>query len=426
MKTRARRWLFYGMTALLLSFSAEMIAQLGYYFAYGFRWHPDRLAAFGSIGPYGTAQIRALDMERPRTFMHPYLGRYTATKRTDPANFGSYAIADTPPLKYGADTISVVLLGGSVALQIGLEGKLVQALQAELATRGLRGRKVRLLVAAQSGGKQPVQLLAVLNLLMQGIRIDVAISLDGFNEINFGPSLNHRVKLNSTYPYSWFLLQRLRWGGFDPSVIGRRNALVADEHRLLFRSSRPFHHYSALVGFVLTHQVNNLSGQILAVQAKALASVGKWRPDELGPRVGLTPAQDVRASAAMWERTNRLVHGLARRHGFVFLPFLQPIQYAPGGKPLSPEERETAYSPGGKYGRAWNVGHGYPLLRSAGARMARDGIRFVDASGLFRDERRTVYSDECCHFNQRGIDALVAFIARHTAQALADRVGRSK
>jgi hypothetical protein len=96
--------------------------------------------------------------------------------------------------------------------------------------------------------------------------------------------------------------------------------------------------------------------------------------------------------------------------GFHYLHFLQPNQYDKGSRQLTDEEMELAFEPGPfPYKEA--VGLGYPLLKEEGRRLVQKGVHFTDLSKMFIDEKRTVYSDKCCHFNQLGYDLLADSIA---------------
>src|SRR5262249_17471047 len=94
--------------------------------------------------------------------------------------------------------------------------------------------------------------------------------------------------------------------------------------------------------------------------------------------------------------------------------FLQPNQYPPGSKPLSPEERRLAY---------WHdlparsiIEEGYPLLREAGKRLARRGVRFHDLSLAFARVEATLYVDNWCHFNPKGNEILAEAMPHATLQ----------
>jgi hypothetical protein len=62
------------------------------------------------------------------------------------------------------------------------------------------------------------------------------------------------------------------------------------------------------------------------------------------------------------------------------------------------------------------VERGYPVLQRVGADL-RARERFLDATAIFDDEPSAVYSDDCCHYTQRGNDLLADFIAARVVEA---------
>jgi hypothetical protein len=94
------------------------------------------------------------------------------------------------------------------------------------------------------------------------------------------------------------------------------------------------------------------------------------------------------------------MHELAEGHGARYYHFLQPNQYVPGSKVLSAEERQMAYTEGHPYGNF--VVRGWDHLRKEGEDLRRQGVAFHDLTEIFAGVEETVYSDDCCHLNDRG------------------------
>ena len=44
----------------------------------------------------------------------------------------------------------------------------------------------------------------------------------------------------------------------------------------------------------------------------------------------------------------------------------------------------------------------------------KEGIQFHDITMIFKDEKETIYSDDCCHLNKKGNDVL----AHHIGQTI--------
>ena len=92
----------------------------------------------------------------------------------------------------------------------------------------------------------------------------------------------------------------------------------------------------------------------------------------------------------------------------MYLHVLQPTLLDTGSKVPTPQEAADA-----KANEHWEHGVevGYPLLRQAGRSLAQRGVRFLDASGVFRDFEERIYKDPC-HFGRLGNEILAEAIGR--------------
>ena len=150
---------------------------------------------------------------------------------------------------------------------------------------------------------------------------------------------------------------------------------------------------------------------------QALRSIAARRSyQRLGPRQTLDRAQTLALSVDAWERSSVEMHHLASGAGLVYVHLLQPNQYLEGSKPLSDKERRSFYKPSSPYGST--AREGLPMLRARGERLRAAGVRFHDLTQLFANERRTVYSDECCHFDPLGRQLLAARVGLAVVEGL--------
>ena len=67
-----------------------------------------------------------------------------------------------------------------------------------------------------------------------------------------------------------------------------------------------------------------------------------------------------------------------------------------------------------------HVVKGYPLLREAGADLARRGVHFVDLTQLFAGSREETYYDTCCHFTLQGYERIAREAARLILTVMTD------
>ena len=80
------------------------------------------------------------------------------------------------------------------------------------------------------------------------------------------------------------------------------------------------------------------------------------------------------------------------------------------------EELEVAINPvQSPYKMAVELG--YRELIGAGAELPGLGVAFQDLTPLFREEARSVYNDQCCHFNDLGYRLIAEAIGRAVVAA---------
>ncbi len=353
--------------------------------------------------------------------LHPFLGFvYTPEyNQLEERNLRSLVVADSgffvlrePPPPPSERPLRVGVFGGSVAMVFAFQGG--RALAAELApAAGPRGVVIE--SWALGGYKQPQQLMTLAWLLARGEAPDVVVNLDGFNEIALPRTENLRHGINPFYPRAW---ERRVAAAPDPRQELLEGEVAYLENRraeIAAAFSRPALRWSVSWNFLWRWRDRRAAAEAAGARLRLAAH----RPPDQ-PWVAHGPAyrpggsdQVVRDLVSMWEHSSLAMHHMAAGAGLPYHHFLQPNQYLPGSKPLAPLELETAYKPGHHYREP--VEQGYPALREAGRRLAEQGVAFHDLTQLFAEERRAVYSDDCCHLNLLGYE----LIAKAIAEAIA-------
>ena len=92
-----------------------------------------------------------------------------------------------------------------------------------------------------------------------------------------------------------------------------------------------------------------------------------------------------------------------------YVHVLQPNQYLSRSKIYSDFEQENCLKRVGTVGRF--IPLLYPQMVERGTELAEAGVAFVDLTMVFADSADTLYSDDCCHFNERGYELLAQRIA---------------
>ncbi|MEM7410019.1 MAG: hypothetical protein AAF430_07295 [Myxococcota bacterium] len=383
------------------------------------------LAEASALDPLDPAPQTNLERMMAADALHPYLGfvydpdDWNSSERE--GQHGGVPVSDfgfvddkAPILPKSEERFVVGVFGGSVALQFGLDA--VAALEAALDDSGaLNGREVVVVRAALGSHKQPQQIQALAYLYALGAHFDAVINLDGFNEMALALE-NARKGVHPAYPRGWSLrVASVPEPGLQ-KLIGAKGLAEAERRAWaerwlalpLGRSST-----AALVwkfrDRALARRAAALGLELQQFETESSALPYAAR----GPDAGLQGEEALyREVARIWAESSVQMARLAEANGALYAHFLQPNQYVPDSKPLSEEERRSAFDPRHPYRRGVHLG--YPLLREAAAQLTEEGVLFEDLSALFAAVEATVYADTCCHFNATGLERL----GRHVGESL--------
>ncbi|MBZ0268428.1 hypothetical protein K8I85_09760 [bacterium] len=363
-----------------------------------------------------------LGFQDPAMSLHPFLG-YVYTPPRPGADGPPPGISisadgfldDRPAVRKRAEGRLVIgILGGSVAGQLG-SFHLAHLEDALAAIEGFRGKELDFVRLGMPGYHQPQQVIQVASILAQGGEFDVLINLDGFNEVAVPAALNAPQGAHPLFPMNWSMVAL---DAPDPRV---RRALGAiaylkeerGERAARFRTS-PFAHTAT------GKLVWGLADRRLARTAARFAwELQQFAPDSIpyfvrGPERDHVPTEElVPWCVDVWRRSSLELQALCDAHGIRYVHVLQPNQYLPGSKPLSSTERENAFDAESPYRAV--VEQGYPLMQAAGRELRKAGVSFHDLSRVFDESDKTLYVDNCCHFNGEGNRILCESIAASLA-----------
>lgn len=293
----------------------------------------------------------------------------------------------------------IAIFGGSVARQF-LERGGVEALRKALeASPAFAGKRIVIDSLGGYGFKQPQQLMALTYFLSLGAHFDVIVNLDGFNEVAIpGPELIAQGVF-PFYPARW----RTRAQAIDADPRLRLLAgEIAYRRAKRARSAEIF----GLARWSMTAQLvwkygDALQSAAIGNRELALQRLRSGTDEDFatqGPRAEYASEEQRYADLVrMWGRSAQHMQKLAAGNGAVFIEVLQPNQYVPGAKPLSDAERAIAWSDGEPY--KVGVDKAFHLLRENGPKL---GLPFYDLSLLFKDVQEPLFTDACCHFNEKG------------------------
>jgi hypothetical protein len=408
----SRRLLLWGSLAALVAFAVEFMAFGAFRVATG-RWfsHSEvsALRQARAEGSLGSSAV-GLGTTPGAHALHPYVGYVydPAANTPDSTAFHRnpitpYGYLDRDPFihKKSQEQYVVGILGGSVAywLSVMAQDAIVEALANVGAAEG---REVVIVRHALGGFKQPQQLMALTYNLSLGAEYDLIINVDGFNEIALPPAENVPQGVFPHYPRVWYLLAG---GVADPQMmaaVGGLQALERQRAGLAQRASASIARFSVLGNFIWRARDHWIGVDILA-QQRQIRELRSNTHDfqRRGPDIEYAVDDALFADLArVWANSSLQMANLASSNGASYLHFLQPNQYLPGSKPMGTEERALAFRQDHPYGQS--VAKGYPLLRTQGEKLRKQGVGFYDLSMLFAEERAVLYMDDCCHYNELG------------------------
>jgi len=348
-------------------------------------------------------------------FVNPYLGYVYEYSSTHVSGFeiSSEGFVDTasPLQARGEDRYVVALVGGSVALQLGLYAGDVLAAELQRSA-SLRGKQIHVVRMALGGWKQPQQLFALQLAWLRGGEFDAVINLDGLNEVAMVAE-NVKSGVPGWFPRGWDRLMDNRPDREQLLRLGQLAQLL--ERRVAIAESAASVAWSpALQSLWLVRDRRMASelGELRQAIADDKAALGI---SAVGPGLeGRDVEASRRAMVDLWRRASIDLRALCEQHGARYFHFLQPNQYVPGAKVMSPAELAVAFDEKDGPGtmRA-AVLHGYPMLQEAGRELVASGVDYVDLTMVYRDHEEPLYVDKCCHVGKRGNEILASTIASH-------------
>ena len=395
---------------LLTLLALEGMGRLAYYAAYGQGYGGGVADGSDNLTPPPPHPI--IDATRHYEIRHPFYGYAHASPE--------HAINAPRPRQRQEDLVIIGLLGGSVARNV--KPFLQHALNRWFTANRLPRQPVVLNLAI-GGAKQPQQTVIMVNTLLLGGEFDLLVNLDGFNEINSSASRNPRNDIFPSFPDRWS--RQVRLNGAEILRAGRIGILRREQaRRAAIRETSPLR-WSALFGLLNRYGQERTAAAIIQRNQQLATAAANYNLEKHGPRSWLATESELRPAAArVWYRGSLTLARLAELAGAEYYHFLQPNQYVPDSKPLSPEERAGAFAPDSLTRTV--IGEGYPLLRAFNPDLQNQGIHYFDLTGIFADHPETLYGDICCHLNDRGNELLAAAMVERMAPALARRGGENR
>ena len=328
---------------------------------------------------------------------------------------------NNPVTKKAPDVLNVVIMGGSVAKDVyTYTGERIK--QKLRTVKTYTNRKINIVVFALGGFKQPQQLIALNYFMAMGAEYDIVINIDGFNEVVLPFADNLPNHVFPSYPRHWNIYSRKKLDSKVMLVMGKQ-AVTNERIRRnkawlagsIFQNSN-----FALFIWKVAESKQKASIADLEIQLRNIMETSETDYQSTGIYTTVTDTLSFfREQAEFWRRSSRQIAQLGQSAGFEYFHFLQPNQYDEGSKTLTEQEMNIAFE-SGPFAYKDGAKIAYPLLREQGIMLKNEGVNFTDLSLLFKNEKRTVYNDKCCHFNQLGYEMIADQICREILSQVKD------
>jgi hypothetical protein len=329
-------------------------------------------------------------------------------------NFGFTSTRDYPVARTNDRQFLVGIFGGSVAAwfcQVGAQRLVVRLMTAP----ALRDRDIVPICFAHEGYKQPQQLLVLGYFLSIGQELDLAVNIDGFNEVALSP-LNDARGSDISMPSVMHmdpLVAVLDQSSLTPEKVEALARIQGYRRRADAAAARANLAWSAALYFLHSrvHAVLDRQYRAEVQRFDALPSASETSMIRVTPKVRPRGETELLEDIARgWLRASVLMGQMLSSRGARYVHVLQPNQYFTT-RPFAAGEAEVALLDASPFKAG--AQKGYPALERAAAsgEFTKAGVTFVDGIHLFDAERAPVYIDNCCHYTRRGYEILADAIA---------------
>jgi hypothetical protein len=335
-------------------------------------------------------------------------------------NFGFIGTSDYPTARANDRQFFIGIFGGSVGVWFCAVG--VPSLLEELRQHpSLRERELVPLCFSHEGYKQPQQLQVLSYFLSLGQPLDLAINIDGFNEVALS-SINAERGLDISMPSAPHLEPLINLTNrftMTPEKLQSLASIARDRARLARLGDLLASNYSAGVDLVLFNYSNAVRRRYERERVTfdqlpsnpSPSSVVAVAPHPAGHQPGGLHERVARN----WARASILMRDLLATRGVPYVHVLQPNQYFTTRR-FDEDEAKVALNPASPFKKAAEQGYPALLGDETTAMLKGNGIRFIDATKIFDDAPEPVYIDDCCHYTSLGYQLLARSISREIAR----------
>ncbi len=413
------------MLAVLLE-----LASVGFYFVQtrGFFYTRTERVPASVKALAGGSQNEAGPSKGPRFQLHPYFGYVSkhdlalkypfSTVGSIPNNYGFYSPYSYPFKKRHENQFVIGVFGGSVALSLSLFELDYHILSQSLQQLPyFKNKEIIILSFANGSYKQPQQLLLLNYFLSLGQNFDMVINVDGFNEVALS-YLNNQHGIDISMPNQLVIMPLVQMANNDlsPEQLSLTLDSLQSKSRMKNALAR-LENCRLATCYALNWLQLRYAGRQHDKELLRLSQLQESIPSNENslvkidsPPSPLDDAAALQSIGSLWAESSLMMKNtLDTRHASYF-HFLQTNQYQDTGRRFSADEQKIAFSGPSPYAEA--ARKGYPVLLARADFLKASGIHFFSGINVFDNIMGTVYSDNCCHYNEVGYAAFWRFISK--------------
>jgi hypothetical protein len=358
--------------------------------------------------------------------LHPFFGyvlkqgAFTNEKLKLKVNkHGFFSLYEYPFFKSNKKQFIIGVFGGSVANNFAVDEYKNQILSKKLQSYPeFANREIVVLNFGNGGYKQPQQLLILNYFLALGQELDLAINIDGFNEVALS-NLNNKAEVEIGMPSVQHLLPLtgLANNNLPPEAMSSIVEINETKKQLKAGIYKLQTCQLALCHAVTSLQVKQLVKNYQQAVVKYDSQVKQSRLDTANSSIVYIPKagsvfEDAAAfdkMASMWYKSSIGMNQILSSRKINYFHFIQPNQYYPTKRAFTAKEKEIAIDNKSPY--IEGVKKGYPVLLSKVDDLQKARVNVFNAVNILDNTKETVYKDACCHYNSVGQEILANYIS---------------
>jgi hypothetical protein len=324
-------------------------------------------------------------------------------------NYGFFSKFNYPLTIDRSKKYVIGIFGGSVAHWFATQasGKFITLLNDNNFSNG---KEIIILNFAAGGYKQPQQLIALNYFMALGQHFDLVINIDGFNEIALS-ALNIQNDIAFEMP-SYQHMSALKGVVDSRSLTNKKlvsmSRIVDAKEKLSVYSSN-----IQSATFATSYLLYDLLTRYYKSQYEQEKSFFDKIPNNQDSvsNFHINSSESKKLNYAqmidLWFNSSLQMYYVLKEKQIPYLHVLQPNQYY-SRKKFSKNESLIALVGDSVYKNY--ATEGYPFLAEKGKEFNQLGVNFFDATNVFDMVEDIIYSDNCCHYNQKGNEVLAEAI----------------